>query len=198
MPQAQSTPSFAPGGADGEEDRVQEEADQPQLGEVALAESAEALAQLAAEPGGGRLRHLPQPCLLAQRLDVPHRQAAHEGADHQRLQRFRREEALAPAEQLARQGRAGITHPRHLDHDLALACLDAPRPIAVALPRRRLRPPLVASTTEPLVHLLLDRALQHQPHPQPPKLAHDLERVHVNALADEQRIDLLLDLHRGQ
>ncbi len=187
-----------PAGTDGQEDGVEEEVDQAQAGEVALAEGLKALFELPAEPGGGRARHLSQACLLAERLDVAHREAADEGADHQRLQRLAGEEALAPAEEPACERRAGITHLRHLDHDLALAGLEPARPVAVALPRRRLRPPLVADAAEPVVHLLLDRALQHQPHPQPRKLAHDLERMHVDAVAGEQRLDLLLDLHRRQ
>ncbi len=56
-----------------------------------------ALLQRAAEPGGGQLRHLAESSLLAERLDIAHRQAAHEGADHQRLERLAGEEALAPA-----------------------------------------------------------------------------------------------------
>jgi len=81
---------------------------------------------------------------------------------------------------------------------LALAGLESPRPVAVALPRRRLQPALVAGAAEPVVDLLLDRTLQHQPHPQPPQLAHDLERVHVDDVSCEQRVDLLLDLQRRQ
>ena len=46
--------------------------------------------------------------------------------------------------------------------------------------------------------LLLDRTLQHQPHPEPPEFADNLERVHVRVLARKQRVDHLLDLHRRQ
>ncbi len=174
-----------------QEDRIEEEADQADAGEVALAEGPEALLQLAAEPGGGRLRHLAEPGLLAQRLDVAHRQATHEGADHQRLERLAGEEALAPAEELARERRTGVAHLRHLDHDLAVARLQPARPVAVVLAGRRLRSPLIAGTAKPLIQLLLDRTLQHQPRSQPSQFADNVERVHVDAFPREQRADLL-------
>src|SRR5581483_11687153 len=99
-----------PRGADGQEDRIEEEANESQLGEVAPAEDLEALLQLPAEPGRRRLRYLAEAGLLAERLDVAHREAAHEGADHQRLERLAGEETLAAAKQLARERRAGIAH----------------------------------------------------------------------------------------
>ena len=51
--------------------------------EIAALERSEPVTQFAADPCGGRLRQLPEPGLLAQRLDIAHSQATHERADHQ-------------------------------------------------------------------------------------------------------------------
>src|SRR5919206_2166024 len=77
---------LGPVGADGEEDRVEEERRQLDVVEVAAPKLLEALAQLLTDARRGRLRELPEPGPLAERLDVAHRQAADEGADHQRPQ----------------------------------------------------------------------------------------------------------------
>jgi hypothetical protein len=51
--------------ADGEKDRVDEQRCEVDVVEVAALEGGEALAQLAADPSGGRLGQLPKPGLLA-------------------------------------------------------------------------------------------------------------------------------------
>jgi hypothetical protein len=85
--------------ADGEEGGVEEQRHQLDVVEVAALELLEALPQLGADPLRGRLRHLPQPGLLAQRLDVAHRQPAHERADHHRPKRLGGDQLARPREQ---------------------------------------------------------------------------------------------------
>ncbi|HWF51842.1 MAG TPA: hypothetical protein VG294_14480, partial [Solirubrobacteraceae bacterium] len=71
--------------ADREIDRIEEQHDQVDVVERAATERFEPLVQLRADRRHRRLRRLPEPGLFAQRLDVAHRQAADEPADHQRL-----------------------------------------------------------------------------------------------------------------
>jgi hypothetical protein len=52
--------------------------------------------------------------------------------------------------------------------------------------------------TEPLVHLLLHRPLKHEPNTEPSQLTDHLKRVHVQARARKQGVDLLRDLRRRQ
>jgi hypothetical protein len=51
-------------GADREKDRIEEQRGEVDVVEVAALESGEAVAQLGADPGRGRLRQLPEPGLL--------------------------------------------------------------------------------------------------------------------------------------
>jgi hypothetical protein len=57
---------LGPVAADREKDRVEEQRRDVDVVEVTALERLETLAQLAADPGGGRLGQLPQPGLLAQ------------------------------------------------------------------------------------------------------------------------------------
>jgi hypothetical protein len=67
---------LGPSGTDREKHGVQEQGCEVDVVAIAAPERFEALAQRGADPRGGRLRQLPEPGLLAQRLDVAHRQAA--------------------------------------------------------------------------------------------------------------------------
>ena len=97
--------------------------DQPDLVEIAATEPLEAFLELLADPRRGRLRQLPQPGLLAQRLDVTHRQAADERADHQRLQRLSAQQLRRAGEQLGRERLGRLTNLRDLNLKLALGGL---------------------------------------------------------------------------
>src|SRR3954470_13587406 len=160
------TSFWRPFGADGEEGGVQEQRRDANLVEVAPLERLEALAQLLADPRCGRLRELAQPGLLAQRLDVAHREAAHEGADHHRLQWLGAQQ-LGPARKQRRDERLGrLADLRDLQRQFALGGLQPPRPIPVAQPRRRFGATLIARAAQPRLELLLDRALDDQPRPE--------------------------------
>src|SRR3954451_1858974 len=108
-----------PFGADGEEGGVQEQRRDANLVEVAPLERLEALAQLLADPRCGRLRELAQPGLLAQRLDVAHRQATHEGADHHRPQRLGAKHLGAALKEPRDERLGGLADLRGLDLELA-------------------------------------------------------------------------------
>jgi len=82
-------------GADREIDRVEKQHDQVDVIQRAATERRKPLMQLRAHPGHARARHLPEPGLLTQRLDIAHRQATHEPTDDQRLERVRPQQPLA-------------------------------------------------------------------------------------------------------
>jgi hypothetical protein len=96
----------------------------------------EALAQLLADARGGRLRQLPEPGLLAQRLDVAHRQAPDERADHQRLERLGPHQLGAPREQLRGERLGRLADLRDLDLKLpsAVCSVRARKPLRNPLP----------------------------------------------------------------
>jgi hypothetical protein len=188
--------------ADRQERGVQEQRRDLDVVEVAAPERLKALAQLAADPRGGRLGELAEPGLLAQRLDVAHRQAAHERADHHRLQRLGPQQLGAAREQLGHERLGRLAHLRHLDLELALGRLQParPKPVAqpapvVAQPTLVVGPALVASAAQPGVELILDRALDDQPGPEPRELRQRLARVLTDPHG-QQPVDLLLDLRR--
>jgi hypothetical protein len=132
-------------------------------GELALAEGAVAVLELCADPRHARRRYLPQAGLLAERLDIAHREPAHERPDHQRLQRLRRQEALRlPREQLRRERLGCLAQLRDLELELTLRRLQPARAPAVALAGQGVRSALVALATEEGVELLLDGALDDQ------------------------------------
>jgi hypothetical protein len=83
-----------------QEDRVHEQCGQVDVVEVAALEGLKALTELLTNPRGGRLRELPEACLIAQRLDVAHRQAPDERADHHRPQGLGAQELRSPREEL--------------------------------------------------------------------------------------------------
>jgi hypothetical protein len=188
--------------ADREEDRVEEQRRELDRVEVAALELLEALAQLLADALSGRLRQLPEPHLLAERLDVAHRQPAHERADHHRPQRLAAQDLRAAREQLRDERLGGLADLRDLDLELPLERLQLARAKAVAQPAPIVaqptlisRPALIARLAKPGVELILDRALDDQPRPEPGELRQRLTRI----LADphsKQPIDLLLDLRR--
>jgi hypothetical protein len=135
--------------------------------EIAALEPLKALAQLLADPWRGRPRQLPEPGLLAQRLDIAHRQAADERADHHRPARLGAQ-PLGPArKQHGDQRLARLADLGYLDLKLALRRLHPARPEAVAQSRRRLRPPPIPRAAQPRVELVLDRALDDQPGTEP-------------------------------
>src|SRR5450755_372771 len=113
-------------GADRQVDRVEEQHDQLDLVEVAATERFEPLVQLGADPGDGRLRGLLEPGLLAQRLDITHRQTAHERTNDHRLERVGPQQPLgvALAEQLRDERRGGLADLRDLDPQLTLPRLN--------------------------------------------------------------------------
>jgi hypothetical protein len=165
------------------------------LVEVAALDLLEALTQLAADPLGGRLRQLPQPRLLAERLDVAHRQPAHERADHHRPQRLAAQDLRAAREQPRDERLGGLPELRDLDLELPLERLQLARAKAVAKPALIRRPALITRPAQPGVELVLHGALDDQPGPEPGELRQRLARV----LADphgKQLVDLLLDLRR--
>jgi hypothetical protein len=153
--------------------------------------------QLGADPRDGRPGDLPEPRLFTQRLDVAHRQPAHERADDQRLQRVGPKQPLAVPlrEQLRDERHHRLASLRNLDPQLTLPSLQMPGTEPVALPRRSLRPALVTSPAEPSVELVLDRPLNDQPRPQPGELGQHLLRI-VDQPAPKQLVDLRLYLRR--
>ena len=183
--------------ADRQVDRVEEQHDQVDVVERAATERLEPLVQLRADRRHGRLRGLPEPGLFAQRLDVAHRQAAHEPADHQRLQRVGPQQPLAVPlrEQLRDERDRRLADLRDLDPQLTLPGLQVARAEPVALPRPRLRLALIASATQPGIELLLDRPLDDQPSAEPRELAQHLLRV-IDQPSTEQLVDLSLYLRR--
>jgi hypothetical protein len=163
--------------------------------EVAALERGETLAQLAAEPGGGRFGELAQAGLLTQRLDVAHREPAHERADHHRPQRLSAQQPRPARKQLGHERLGRLPHLWNGDRKLSLGRLHPPWPEAVAQPGRRLRPALISGATQPRVELILDRALDDQPGAEPRELRQRLARVLTDP-DSQQPVDLLLDLRR--
>jgi hypothetical protein len=106
---------LGPSGADGQERGVEEQCRQADLVEVAAPERLKAFAQLAADPRGGRLRELPEPGPVAQRLDVAHRQAPDERADHHRPQRLGAQQLRAAREQPGDERLGRLPNLRYLD-----------------------------------------------------------------------------------
>ena len=184
-------------GADRQVDRVEEQHDQVDVVERAARERLEALVQLRADRRHRRLRGFPEPGLVAQRLDIAHRQPAYEPADHQRLQRVRPEQPLAVPlrEQLRDERDRRLPRLRDLDPQLTLPGLQMPRTEPVALPRPRLGLALIASTAQPRIELLLDRPLDDQPGAEPSELGKHLLRVIDHALG-QQLVDARLYLRR--
>ena len=122
--------------ADREIDRVEEQHDQVDVVERAATERLEPLAQLRADPRHRRAGSLSEPGLLAQRLDITHRQPAHEPTDHQRLQR------IGPQKPLAVPLRKQLRHERR---DRSRACgtsiRSSPSPVCTCRGRNPLRNP---------------------------------------------------------
>ena len=154
---------------DREVDRVEEQHDQVDVVERAPTERLKPLVQLRADRRDCRLRRPPEPGLLAERLDVTHRQAAHEPADHQRLERVGPQQPLAVPlrEQLRDERHRRLAGLRDLDPQLTLGRLHMPRPKPVAQAALALGPAFIASAAKPLIELLLDRPLNDQPSAQP-------------------------------
>ena len=143
---------------DREIDRVEEQHDQLDVVERAATERFEPLVQLRADPRDRRPGRLPEPGLLAQRLDVTHRQAADEPADHQRLQWVGAQQAFAVPlrEQLRHERHDRSARLRDLDPQLPLPGLHMPRPEPVSQPRvvvaqaaLALRPALIPRAAQP-------------------------------------------------
>jgi hypothetical protein len=86
-------------------------------------------------------------------------------------------------------------HLRDLQRELALRGLQPAGPEAIAQPRRRLRPTLVARPSQPRVELILHGTLDDQAGTEPRELRERLSRVLTDS-DREQRVDLLLDLRR--
>ena len=186
---------LGPARSHGQEGRVEEQRDEPDLVEIAALERRKAFAQLLAHPGRAGLGHAAQPGLLAERLDVAHRQAAHERADHQRLQRLGPQQLAAPREQPRDERRGGLADLRDLDLKLALGRLQRPRAKPVAHAGLDIGPALVAGPAQPRVELLLDRALDDQPRAELGQLRQRSARVLPNA-DGQQLVDLSFDLRR--
>jgi len=121
---------------DRQEDGVEEQRRHLDVVEVAALELLKALPELAAKPLGGRFRQLPEPCLLAQRLDVAHRQASDERADHHRPQRLGAQDLRAARKQLGDEWLGRLADLRDLDLELPLQRLHPARtkPVAKAVP----------------------------------------------------------------
>jgi hypothetical protein len=181
--------------ADREKDGVREQRRDLDAVEAAAPELLKAFPELAADARGGRLGELAEPGLLAQRLDVAHRQPAHERADHHRLERPGAQQLRPPGEQLADERLGRLAHLRDLDRELALGGLHPTRPKAIAQPALVIGPALIARPAQPRVELLLDRALDDQPRPEPGQLRQRLARVLAHPHG-QQPVDRLLDLRR--
>jgi len=187
---------------DVEEDRIQEQRHEPHLVEVAALEGLEALAELGADPRRGRLRELAEPRLLAERLDVSHRESANERSDHHRLQGPGAKQLRRVREERGDERLRGLAHLRDLDLEFALGGLHAPGAIAIAQSRVEVAKPalvvgsaLVAGAAEPGVELVLDRALDDQPRAELRQLGERLARVLAGS-DGEQLVDLGFYLRR--
>jgi len=187
-PQATWTPSFGPSERTAMNVASRNRATQPELVEIAPAEALEAFLQLLADPRHRRLRQLPQPRLSAQRLDIAHRQAPDERADHQRLQRLRAQQLRRAREQLGRERLRRLADLRHLDLELPLGGLHRPRAEPVPQPALLaallpliVRPALVAGTPQPRIELVLHSPLDDQAGTQPSELRQRLARVLPNS-----------------
>src|SRR5437764_4036377 len=184
-------------GTDRQIDRVEEQHDEVDVVERAATERLKPLAQLRTDRRDCRLRGAAEPCLFAQRLDVAHRQATNERADHQRLQRVRPQQPLAVPlrEQLGDERDRRLSDLRNLDPQLTLPGLQMPGTESVALRRPRLGPALVASAAKPLLELILDRPLDDQPGAEPGQLGQHLLRI-IDQPVREQLVDARLYLRR--
>nr|WP_259315733.1 phosphoribulokinase [Capillimicrobium parvum] len=174
---------------------VEEQRDESDVVEVAALELLEAVAQLGADPRRGGLRDAPRAGLLAERLDVAHRQPAHERADDQRLERLGPQQLGAARKQSRDERRGGLADLRDLDRQLALGRLQRPRPEPVAHARLEVGPALVSGAAQPRVELLLDRALDDQPRAELGQLRQRLARVLANP-DGQQLVDLSFELRR--
>jgi hypothetical protein len=171
--------------------------------QAAALERREAVFELLADPRRGRLRQLAESGLLAQRLDVAHRQAAHERADHQRLQRLGPQQLRSPGRQLAGKRLRRLADLLDLHRQLAFRGLDPARAKAVAQPALVvtqpalvLRPALVTSPAQPGVELVLNGPLDDQPGAElRQRLARVLADPHGQQLVDP-RFDLRRRRHR--
>jgi hypothetical protein len=179
----------------GEKDRVEKQRRQLDVVEVAAVELLEALPQLGADPLGGRLRQLPQPGLVAQRLDVAHRQAAHERADHHRPKRLGAQQLGAAREQPRDERLGGLPDPRDLHLKLPFGGLHLPGTKPVAQPPLVIGPALIARPPKPGVELILNRALDDQPGAQPGELRQRLAGVLAHPHR-KQPVDPPLNLRR--
>jgi hypothetical protein len=116
-----------------------------------------------AQPRRGRRRDLAESCLLAERLDIAHREPSDERADDQRLERLGLQHPLGlPREQLRGERLGGLAQLRNLDLQLALGGLQVTRAPAVALAGQRIGAALIALAPEEGVELVLDGALDDQ------------------------------------
>jgi hypothetical protein len=157
---------LGPVGADRQEDRVEEQRRQLDLVEVAALELLEALPELLTDALGGRPRELPQPSLVAERLDVAHRQPPDERADHHRPQRLCAQHLGAARKQLRDKRLGGLADLGDLDLKLPLQRLHPARAkavaksrVIVAQPALIVGPALIPGAAKPGVELVLNGAL---------------------------------------
>src|SRR2546430_2670879 len=192
-------PIFGPAPTNGDVGRVEKQRHEVDAVEVAALERLVAFAQLLAHSGGGRLREFPEPGLLAQRLHVAHRQATHERADHQRLQRLGPHQLGTPREQLGGERLGSLPDLRDLQLELSLLGLQlaGAKPVAqpapvVAQPALVVGPALVTGAPQPGVELVLNGTLDDQPGAQLRELRQRLPRILTDSHG-KQPIDLLLN-----
>ena len=166
-------------------DRVEEQVHEVVLLELALAPAAVALAGVLQHARHCRLRDHRLIERLRQRgLDVAHREAAQERADHQCLQRVGARDALANDPRLEAQlGRVAdsrpldLHRPRGRPHRL--------RPLIPVAMRDRCLGALVAGAAEELGQLVLERLLDDQPGAKPTDL---LDRIRqLTGITDQRR-----------
>jgi hypothetical protein len=151
---------------------------------------------------GGRLRELPEPSLLAERLDVSHREPSDEGADDHRLQGLGAKQLRRVREERRDERLRGLAHLRDLDLELSLCGLHAAWAVAASEPRVEVAkaalivgPALIAGSAEPGVELVLDRPLDDQPRSELRQLGERLARVLTDS-DGEQLVDLGFNLRR--
>jgi hypothetical protein len=193
---------LGPVGADREKDRVQEQRRHLDVVEVAALERLKALAQLGADPLGGRLRQLPEPAFShsdsMSRIDSPRTNAPITIA---RSGSVRNTFLLHGNSLQTNDSAASRTCAISTSSSPSSVCtLRGAKPVAqavsvVAQPALMRRPALIARPPQPRVELILNGALDDQPGPQPRQLRQRLARVLTHPHG-KQPVDLRLDLRR--
>src|SRR3990172_7547422 len=163
-------PFLGPAWTRGQVDGVEKERQKLYPCQAAGAEGPVAVAQLLADPAGAALGELAQARLCQKALQVAVGEAAHVGADDERLQRPGTDHGSCAGDGAADERLDGTSELRHLDEKLPLACLQPSGPHAVAPALGGWRA-LVAGARQELAHLLFHRALDDELGAEAPQFA---------------------------